>query len=429
VCVFDGQRNGVGIEPDQQGGVIVGWSDGRRKELDCSGHLDGGDDWDQYAQRLSPNGFPKWALNGIPICNAPYNQFGVVSLPDGNGGMIRVWSDYRWQCSAIYRSDYYCERVDRKGRLLGPEPSLISVADTPGDQGHQLDVQWKPSALDQGAQPRITQYRIWRQVGSGVPAPALTLPASFACTYNATITTPADSVVGVSTPLVRVWVEARDSASGETWITPPRSGIALDNLKPPAPAPLHASLEWTGSRWAVLLDWRRSAAPDVSEYRVYRSSMQELGGSVTVVARYLNSTPDTTWADTTFIPGETIYYVLAADMHGNLSDAAEATTQALVGIAPDGPGGGIALGPATPSPSRGAVRLRLHLDSAAPVQFACFDPAGRLVARPLVGILAPGDHDLIWDGRNSSGVNCPNGVYYLRVQAEGRTFVRRCVRI
>ena len=219
---------------------------------------------------------------------------------------------------------------------------MTSVTDTPADQGNRLDVQWKPSPLDQASLPRVVEYRIWRQAPLDTPVVALTVLATSACSYSATITTPVDSIVGVPTPDVRIWVEARNTTTGESWITLSKRGLAFDNLVPPVPAGLQAQMTWTGTRWLAASTWRKSTAPDVKEYRLYRSATQQLGGAVSAMGHFLAATTDTAWNDSLFDATEPNYYVLVVDQHGNVGAPAEAALTNLVGT-PAGPGEGPAV--------------------------------------------------------------------------------------
>ncbi len=75
---------------DNQGGAILVWLDIRN-----------GTNFDIYAQRINSQGLALWTNNGIAVCNSQGNKsFGDqesnVSLqPDGFGGAIVTWIDYR----------------------------------------------------------------------------------------------------------------------------------------------------------------------------------------------------------------------------------------------------------------------------------------------------------------------------------------------
>jgi hypothetical protein len=99
--------------------------------------------------------------------------------------------------------------------------------------------------------------------------------------------------------------------------------------------------------------------------------------------------------------------------HGFWGDAA---SQA-VGVTPP-PGTeaprGITLGPARPSPARGAVRFALSLPAAGLVELAVYDAAGRRIGVGLSRRLAAGSHRLDWQAPGST-----TGVYFARFTVDG----------
>ena len=61
-----------------------------------------GADVDIYAQRIDENGVPQWDPNGVPVCTVPSNQLLPVIVGDGSGGAIIAWEDYRAADPNIY---------------------------------------------------------------------------------------------------------------------------------------------------------------------------------------------------------------------------------------------------------------------------------------------------------------------------------------
>ncbi len=83
---------------DGCGGVIVAWGDGRNG------------DWDIYAQRIGHDGTARWTVNGVQICTLVSNQQYPQAVPDGAGGALIVWED--WRNSNL---DVYAQRIDAGG--------------------------------------------------------------------------------------------------------------------------------------------------------------------------------------------------------------------------------------------------------------------------------------------------------------------------
>jgi hypothetical protein len=99
---------------DGQGGAIVVWKEYR----DGDPYLD--DIGDVYAQRILPDGTraPGWPTGGLPLCTAPGAQQALVAVPDGYGGALVAWEDYRSQVSSPNTaSDIYLQRVTGEAAL------------------------------------------------------------------------------------------------------------------------------------------------------------------------------------------------------------------------------------------------------------------------------------------------------------------------
>jgi len=81
---------------------------------------------------------------------------------------------------------------------------------------------------------------------------------------------------------------------------------------------------------------------------------------------------------------------------------------------------------AFPNPFNPSTEIRFALAEAGPVALAIFDLAGRRVRTLYPGTaLAVGEHILRWDGRGDSGRALASGVYFLRLDAGGRTLKKK----
>lgn len=87
-----------------------------------------------YARRIDNTGAPQWTAGGVVICNSANNQESPILLPDGSGGAIMVWHDYR---TATNNADIYAQRVNSTGSVqwLANGVQLCNTA------GNQLDPQ------------------------------------------------------------------------------------------------------------------------------------------------------------------------------------------------------------------------------------------------------------------------------------------------
>ncbi len=111
----------------------------------------------------------------------------------------------------------------------------------------------------------------------------------------------------------------------------------------------------------------------------------------------------------------------------NLDDV-EITAVAQAGAGGQGgPGPFMTVGLPYPNPaSGGSVTVPFAVGEAGHVEVSVFDLSGRLVATPLSGERASGEHSAVWDGK-SGGVPAPPGVYFIRVSAPSGSAVRRMV--
>jgi len=116
VCEAVGNQAPAQIIPDGTGGAIVVWVDYRNGDVNI------------YAQRVDGTGTARWTLDGIPICMEGSNQSDARIVPDGAGGAIIVWSDYRRG-----QYDIYAQRVTGDGDTLWAANG-IPIDTTQGDQ-------------------------------------------------------------------------------------------------------------------------------------------------------------------------------------------------------------------------------------------------------------------------------------------------------
>jgi len=97
ICTATGNQSYPTIVSDDAGGAIIAWSDFR-----ATGDI--------YAQRVSPDGVPLWAANGVPICTATGVQTLPAMIADGFGGAIITYQDSR---SGL--QDIYVQRINGSG--------------------------------------------------------------------------------------------------------------------------------------------------------------------------------------------------------------------------------------------------------------------------------------------------------------------------
>ncbi len=83
-----------------------------------------------------------------------------------------------------------------------------------------------------------------------------------------------------------------------------------------------------------------------------------------------------------------------------------------------------------PNPFRDATAIRFDLARRERVQLSVYDITGRRVRTLLRGgVLDPGRHEAVWDGRDDAGSRVGAGLFFCRLDAGARNETRRVVRI
>jgi sugar lactone lactonase YvrE len=264
-------------------------------------------------------------------------------------------------------------------------------------------------AADRGAQPAATQLVGWEQIA--------TIAAHGESEYNVVVPTLQNttlSAAGLSTFMVR-------AASGDPYTfydSGANTGWSIDNLSPPAPAPFTAAA--VGG--ITHLHWGISPASDFAHFNLYRGSAANF---VPGPANLVVSTTDTSYAAGP--PTGSYYKLSAVDLNGNESSFALVGPQNTLDAPLSDLPREVELAGAQPNPVSPGGMVRYALPRATHVRLRLFDIAGREVRTLEDGARAAGWHSLRWDGRGASGQRLGAGVFFLRLEADGRTLTKRVV--
>ena len=440
LCTAAGDQNSPTIDADGAGGAFVTWYDSRSGSSSTA---------DIYAQHVFASGAvdPAWPADGRALCTATNGQFTPTIVADGTGGAIVTWYDNR---SGTY--DIYAQRVARYGYLGTPEVEIAGAKDVPNDQGGRVKLSWGASYLEGDPYNVVTSYRVYRSVPSALAASMRrggasvtridddtrsfmrpgelfttsaagvtyyweylsTVSADFVQNYSCLAPTAQDSVAP-GPPLTAFMVQAR-TAGSQHWESQPVTGYSVDNLRPAAPAPFTG--QYTAGQ--ATLHWNRNTEADLAGYRLYRGTNASFTpGAANLVA----ALADTGYADASGVPS---YYKLTAiDAHGNESPVATLLPVGTLGVDGGALPRELSFAPPAPNPVAVNATLRYALPRAGTVRLAIHDPAGRLVRELASGPREAGTQSESWDLRDASGHAVGAGLYFARLECEGRTIVRR----
>jgi hypothetical protein len=240
-------------------------------------------------------------------------------------------------------------------------------------------------------------------------------PGDGSAQYSYVASTASDSVTG-SNPFTVFMVEAHSALDSKAfWQSAPDSGYSADDLAPAQPAPFTG----TYAAGTATLHWGRNAEPDLLGYRLYRGSSV---GFVPGPGNLVSAQPDTGYVDPAGLPR--VYKLTAVDVHGNESLVAVLTPAGALAVDDALPHElGFAL--ASANPSRAGAALRFTLPAPSFVRVAIYDLAGREVRLVAEAPYEAGEFTERWNGADASGAAVASGVYFAKLQAGGREFVRR----
>ena len=448
---------------DGSGGAIVAWRDQRSGALDI------------YAQRLDANGAPLWTGDGVSACAVVNNQYNPVLVPDGTGGAIVVWYDYR---ALTY--DIYAQRMDAGGNALWT-PGGIAIYAAAYNQ-------YNPMVVSDGGGGAIVAWTDIRNGNADIFARRVTVAGSVQWPAGgvAVCTNPSDQLdpVLVSDGAGGAIVSWRDARNG-TWDIFAQRADAAGTLQWTAGGvavctavldQLHPAVACDGAG-GVVVAWDDARGPSVDVYAQRidaggaplwtadgaavcaapngqaRPSLVCDGvssvilawedrrlGNADIYAQKIGANGAVAWTGNGIAlcsaTGDQTVPLAVADGRGGATlawlDARAGNADLYAyrvgasGGTPTGVGGpvaapGLAVSPGYPNPFTRDVRFDFEARQEG-VTMEVFDVAGRRVASRV----ARGG-GVSFDGRDDRGRLLPSGVYLCRFTAAGATRTRKVV--
>ncbi len=136
-----------------------------------------------------------------------------------------AWEEY-WDMERRLRFLFF----DQFGLTGHIPPKMLSAVDIPGDQGGQVELNWRSSNYDEPTNGTITHYSVWRK-DSGTWIHLQTLPAVGLPQYSSMAATLADSTSS-NPALTEFRVLAHSTDSSQYWPTFSVFGSSVNNLGP-----------------------------------------------------------------------------------------------------------------------------------------------------------------------------------------------------
>lgn len=323
----------------------------------------------------------------------------------------------------------------------GPNPHIAEISDIPNDQGRQVHLEWTRSGLDEpGSETPVLGYSVFRKINPVVEMPSdpevesgisyhknyppgdwhfvLEVPAFGEEHYAVVAPTLGDSTKSQGQFFSTFFIRAMTATPTVFFDSAPDSGYSVDNLAPGIPTSIIVQYIPGG----VFLDWDDAPEPDFKCYRIYSSSDPDFLPSPEY---FVEETTVSQWTDLFSKDFGLFYKITAQDYAGNESGAGSPGD--VSGLAGDDFPARTALLGAVPNPFNPTTNLSFVLATPGHVRLKVYDAAGRLVATLVDDSREAGRHEVIWDGRGSSGRMSAAGVYLYRLEAGRFSETRRMV--
>lgn len=345
-----------------------------------------------------------WPAGGVAVCSAPGDRAGLSIHTDALGGVLLSWYDYR---PPLTGSEIFALRVRSDGSIApgwALDGTLISDPSSPLSSYDPFIVQdglggayiaWQ--AQGSGGAPSFVQHLTASgQVAAGWPQYGLRLAPSFA-QYDTRIA--ADGQGGA----IVAWDEG---CCG-------RIGVWAQRFGPDGPTPVLLSLvsaEVTGGR--VELDWFAADGAGLSATAYRRTDHSDW---ITLGSVSADGSGHMRYEDRAVSPGTRYGYRL-----GYLEQGREQfTSESWVAV----PVLKLALEGLRPNPAGRELAASFTLPSGAPARLQMLDVTGRVWLAREVGSLGAGNHLV----HLTEGASVPAGIYWLRLTQGGRSLLARGV--
>jgi len=381
------------------GAAVVTWADQRANSIDI------------YAQRLGTGGYRQWGQNGLGVCIGPETADTPRTVPDGSGGAIVAWYDYR-----SGNADIYAQMISAGGSVR----LAINGKAVCSDLSEQIFVRVAPDGFG-GAVIAWQDYRN-----------PLTRPDIYASRLGAggsVFWEPAGVAISTASDTQDNSVIVSDSRGGAILAWTDNRGadrdvyaqqVGSNGKLGEAVAVLITGFEGRPVADGVELEWDLHADEEVAGFRIYKRRSGETAEYT--VNFELIPTAHRRYLDRSVGRGVRYFYTLAAVR----PDGSQVRSQTVTVVTP---AGAVKLDQNVPNPFNPGTTISLVLPVATRASLSIFNTEGKLVTTLADRVLPEGRSQFFWDGRDSRGNPVSSGVYYCLLTAGKRTHTLKMVLI
>jgi len=328
-------------------------------------------------------------------------------------------------------------------------PQIISVKDTPNDQGGKVGLVWESTYLDKNA-TKLPFYSIWRSTDktpaemhkilflsvitpqfSGMAFRTTTVdgkeytwewianqPSHKFAMYSYTATTLFDSM-STTNGLHYFLVSAHTDDPNVFYDSNIDSGYSVDNLSPSPPKNVEGRIVGND----VVIGWNSNREPDLSHFEIYRSFESNFNPDTMTAFAIIT---DSTYREPILKPFLNCYYsLLAVDIHGNRSEMSNKVAIIVTGLREKFEVPKIySLSQNYPNPFNPSTTIRYALPSSAKVKLAIYDLLGREIATLVNEEQSAGWKEVKWNA-----INFASGMYFYTLTAGNFVEIKRMMLI
>jgi hypothetical protein len=365
---FDGLQNSYDVNET----VNVTWeTTGTITNVDVSLSDNGGQSWSIIADEINNNNSYSWVVN--------------PELVDNNNVQLKVASSADENINNIS----YSISVDPTD-----EPHVISVEDTPNDNGYFIDIQFTRSKFD-GSQNGAEIYTVYREMEDGQWQATNSLDAD-----GSSINLVLGTTFEIGSP-TNFKISA--SMNEGTFESAAFNGTSMDNIAPATPS----SRVFVVNGDQISLSWDPNQESDLAYYSIFGGVDQSNLDLITyTIETSIQLDFNTSW----------IYGIMATDHHGNESEMGIFSETVNVDD--------LAMFPAKyklfqnyPNPFNPITTIRYDLQDNGLVNIAIFDMKGSAVKTLINDQQTAGYKSIQWNATDNLGQPVSAGLYLYTIQA------------